>query len=78
MCLAVPMKILKITGFNALCDARGNEHTVSLMLVQYEDLNKGDWIMVHLGRAVNKVSEEEAKLSWDLFDEMLTLEDKAR
>lgn len=75
MCLAIPMKIVEITGFNALCEARGAERNVSLFLIQFEELKAGDMVMVHLSKAVSKVTEAEAKLAWDLYDEMLAIED---
>ena len=74
MCLAVPMKITKIDGFNCTCEARGIEREVSLFMLQSEDIGVGDHILVHVGYAIQKVSSEEAAQSWELFDEMLAAE----
>ena len=71
MCLAVPMKITKIDGFQCTCEARGIEREVSLFMLQGEDLRPSDNILVHVGYAIQKVSEEEAAESWALFDEIL-------
>jgi hydrogenase expression/formation protein HypC len=71
MCLAVPMKITTINGFNCTCKARGIERDVSLFMLQGENLEPGDHILVHVGYAIQKVSESEATASWQLFDEML-------
>ena len=71
MCLAVPMKITRIDGFNCTCEARGIEREVSLFMLQGEDLEPGDNILVHVGYAIQKVSEEHAAESWALFDEIL-------
>ena len=71
MCLAVPMKITSIDGYQCTCEARGIEREVSLFMLQGEDLNLGDNILVHVGYAIQKVSEEEAAESWALFDEIL-------
>ena len=71
MCLAVPMKIKKIDGFQCTCEARGIEREVSLFMLQDETLAPGDHILVHVGYAIQKVSEEDAADSWALFDEML-------
>lgn len=74
MCLAVPMKITGIDGFQCTCEARGIERDVSLFMLQGEDIAVGDYILVHVGYAIQKVSSEEAAQSWELFDEMLAAE----
>lgn len=74
MCLAVPMKITAIDGFQCTCEARGIERDVSLFMLQGEDLAPGDHILVHVGYAIQKVSENEAAESWQLFDEILAVE----
>lgn len=71
MCLAIPMKITAIDGFNCTCEARGIQRDVSLFMLQGEELAPGDHILVHVGYAIQKVSESEASASWELFDEML-------
>ena len=71
MCLAVPMKIKRIDGLAATCEARGVEREVSLFMLQGEPLGVGDHVLIHVGYAIQKVSEEEARSSWDLFDEIL-------
>ena len=75
MCLAIPMKIMEIDGFNARCEAKGVEREVSLFMLQDEDLEPGDNILVHVGYAIQKVSDEEAAESWALFDEILAATD---
>jgi len=74
MCLAVPMRITAIDGFVCRCEARGIEREVSLFMMQGDDLEIGDNILVHVGYAIQKVSEQEAAKSWELFDEMLAAE----
>lgn len=71
MCLAIPMKIMHIDGFNASCEAKGIERQVSLFMMQHEPLQVGDFVMVHIGYAIQKVSPEEARTAWELYDEML-------
>ena len=75
MCLAVPMKITSINGYQCTCEARGIEREVSLFMLQGEDLRPGDNILVHVGYAIQKVSEKEAEESWALFDEILAADD---
>ena len=71
MCLAVPMKITAIDGFQCTCEAKGIEREVSLFMLQHEQLEPGDHVLVHVGYAIQKVSEQEAADSWALFDEVL-------
>ncbi len=71
MCLAVPMKITKIEGFQCTCEAKGIEREVSLFMLQHEALELGDHVLVHVGYAIQKVSEQDAADSWALFDEVL-------
>jgi hydrogenase expression/formation protein HypC len=71
MCLAVPMKIESIDGYVATCEAKGIEREVSLFMLQGEPLAVGDHVLIHVGYAIQKISEEEARITWDLFDEIL-------
>ena len=71
MCLAIPMQITNINGFNARCAAKGVERDVSLFLVQGEMLQEGDYVLIHVGYAIQKISEQEAQSTWELLDQML-------
>ncbi len=71
MCLAMPMQIIEINGFNARCAALGVTREVSLFMMQDEPLQVGDWVLIHVGYALQKISAAEAQESWELFDEML-------
>ena len=74
MCLGVPMQIVERDGFVARCEAKGISRTVSLFLLQHEDLAPGDHVMVHVGYAIQKMSPEDAASAWALYDEMFTNE----
>lgn len=74
MCLAVPMKIKTIDGYQCTCEARGIEREVSLFMLQHEELAPGDNILVHVGYAIQRVSDEDAAKTWALFDDMLAAE----
>ena len=71
MCLAVPMQITKIDGFNAHCVAKGVERDVSLFLLQDEAIKEGDYLLIHVGYAIQRISETEALSTWELLDQML-------
>lgn len=74
MCLGIPMQIDQIDGFNARCSAKGVSREVSLFLMQGEPIALGDFVMVHVGYAIQKMSELEARSAWELYDEMLAAE----
>jgi hydrogenase expression/formation protein HypC len=65
------MQITKIDGFNAHCVAKGIERDVSLFLLQDEAIKAGDHLLIHVGYAIQKISEAEALSTWELLDQML-------
>jgi hydrogenase expression/formation protein HypC len=65
------MQIIEIDGFAARCAAKGVERDVSLFLVQDESLALGDFVMVHVGYAIQKMTPQDARSTWELIDEML-------
>lgn len=71
MCLAIPMRVVEIDGLSARCEAKGIERTVSLFLLQHEPLQPGDMVMIHVGCAIQKITPDEARTAWELYDEML-------
>jgi hydrogenase expression/formation protein HypC len=77
MCLGVPMRVMEIDGFTARCEARGIERKASLFLVQHEDIQVGDMVMIHVGNAIQKMSEADAHSAWEMYDEILRLESEA-
>ncbi len=71
MCLAVPMQITRIDGDNAHCIAKGIERDVSLLLLQDDEIMLGDYLLIHVGYALQKISAAEALSTWELLDKML-------
>lgn len=74
VCLGIPMRIVAIDGLMARCEAKGTLREVSLLLLQGEPLAAGDFVLIHLGNAVQKISEEDAWMAWALYDEILAAE----
>jgi len=77
MCLGIPMTVVEIDGYNARCEAKGVERTVSLFMMQDEEVSVGDIVMIHIGYAIQKMTEEEARSAWELYDEILAAENAA-
>jgi hydrogenase expression/formation protein HypC len=71
MCLGIPMQIKSIDGFVANCEARGVQREVSLFMLQDEDFQVDDYVVVHVGYAIQKISQQEARTAWELYDQML-------
>jgi hydrogenase expression/formation protein HypC len=74
VCIAIPMQVVAVLGLSAQCEARGQRRLVSLFMLQHEAVQVGDMLMVHLDRAVEKVSPEQARAVWDLYDEILAIQ----
>jgi hydrogenase expression/formation protein HypC len=71
MCLAIPMQVREVDGFEARCEAKGVERRVSLFMMQDQVVEPGDFVMVHVGYAIQKVSPQDAQSAWELFDQVL-------
>ena len=71
MCLGIPMQIEDIDGFIAHCEAKGVRRDVNLFLMQDAELASGDFVLVHVGYAIQKITEAHAQSAWELYDEML-------
>ncbi len=75
MCLGIPMKIIAINQFMARCEAKGIERDVSLFMLQDEPLSAGDYVVVHVGYAIQKMTAADALSAWQIYDEILARED---
>jgi hydrogenase expression/formation protein HypC len=70
MCLAIPGKIVEIAAGNresALVDVVGVRRRVDLGLLEDDRPVPGDWVLIHVGFAMSKISEKDA------LDQMNTL-----
>ncbi|MBM4129080.1 MAG: HypC/HybG/HupF family hydrogenase formation chaperone [Nitrospira sp.] len=76
MCLAVPSKIVSIDDSTAIVDVYGAQRAISLLLLE-EKVHIGDYVLVHAGFAIQKVQEEYAKETLELFKQWIEAEEKA-
>ena len=65
------MQIREIKGFVANCEAKGVFRDVNLFMLQEEALAVDDFVVVHVGYAIQKISSQEAQTAWELYDQML-------
>ncbi len=70
MCLAVPMRIISRDGHMASCEARGVSRDVSLTLLGDQDVAIGDYVLVHVGYALQTIDAADAQATWALFDDI--------
>ncbi len=69
MCLAVPMKLIEITGEGfGRVDAAGVKADVNLMMIPHATI--GDYLIVHAGFGIEVLDNEEAMIRMDLFKEI--------
>ena len=68
MCLGIPAKILETGDGTAVVELGGVRREISVMLV--DDVSVGEWVIVHAGFAIEKLSEEEAAVTLALFREI--------
>ena len=68
MCLAVPARISEINGALAKVERKGVERDVSLMFLP--DAKVGDYVLVHAGFAMEKVSKTDSDITNALLAEM--------
>jgi hydrogenase expression/formation protein HypC len=63
MCLAIPGRILELedgSSPQAVVEVVGVRRKVDLGLLQDESIQPGDWVLIHVGFAMSKISEAEA------------------
>jgi len=68
------MQIRSIDGLLAHCEAKGAEREVNLLMLEHEGLAVGDFVVVHLGYAIELVTSEQAAAAWDIYEQMLAAE----
>ncbi|MBN2215067.1 MAG: HypC/HybG/HupF family hydrogenase formation chaperone [Bacteroidales bacterium] len=68
MCLSIPGKVTEIAGNMAKVSVGGSLVNVGLHLV--DDVRVGDYVLVHTGFALQKISEEEALETLELIKEL--------
>jgi hydrogenase expression/formation protein HypC len=66
MCLGIPGQVVELSDAHehlARVDVNGVGRTINIGLLEDEDLRCGDWVLIHVGFAMSKIDEEEARLA---------------
>jgi len=74
MCLSIPAKVISIDGDKAEVSIGGTISTAALQLI--DDVKVGDYVLLHTGFAIQKISEKEADETMSLFKELAKIHDK--
>jgi hydrogenase expression/formation protein HypC len=72
MCLAVPGKILESQdiGYNRIAKVQFGGVTRQVVLDFVPEAEVGDYVVVHVGFAISKIDEAEARRTYELLEEM--------
>jgi hydrogenase expression/formation protein HypC len=75
MCLAVPMKVIKIENNTATVEVSGTQRTVGLDIIDPPP-KVGEYVIVHAGFAINTINEQEAQLILNDFEVLFSDENE--
>ena len=73
MCLAIPARVVTVEGDTAKVDFGGVTRPVSIAFL--ENIEIGDYVIVHTGYAIQKMDREEAEKTLELWHEILSSEE---
>ena len=69
MCLGTPMKVVSVKENIAVCETGGIRRDVNIFLIE-EPLNVGDYVLVHVGYAIEKIDPHRAQETIFLLEQM--------
>ena len=69
MCLAIPAQIIAIDAETGMATASVNQVKVEVSLALVDDVVIGDYVLVHVGFALQKIDHDEALATLVLFGE---------
>ncbi len=67
MCLAIPAKVIAIDPVNDMATVALGEVKKDISIALVDNINIDDYVLIHVGYALNKISPEEAQHTLDLF-----------
>ncbi|MCF6230204.1 MAG: HypC/HybG/HupF family hydrogenase formation chaperone [Gammaproteobacteria bacterium] len=69
MCLALPAKILSIDKITDMAIVAVGDVKKEISLALVEDASVNDFVLIHVGYALNKISQQEAERTLQIFAE---------
>jgi len=73
MCVGVPMKVVEINYPMAVAEAKGVRRNISIMLLPEDEVKVGDYVIVHVGNAIEIIDEKDAEEIWKALDEVMAI-----
>jgi hydrogenase expression/formation protein HypC len=72
MCLAIPGLVVELTAGSELAtvDVLGVRRRINVALLESDGVHLGDWVLIHVGFAMTKIDEAEARATLALLEEM--------
>ncbi len=65
MCLGIPGQVVELVegydGQLALVDVQGAQRRINVGMLEDEQISPGDWVLIHMGFALNRIDETEAR-----------------
>ncbi len=73
MCLSIPSKVVKVSEDETMCtvDTMGVKRDASLLMMIGEEINIGDYVLLHIGFVMNKIDDREALIAIETYKEIL-------
>jgi hydrogenase expression/formation protein HypC len=71
MCLGIPGEVVELYDDRpdlAKVDVSGVRRAINIGLLEGEDIQPGDWILIHVGFALSKIDEEEAAAALNFLE----------
>jgi len=73
MCVGVPMELIEINYPSGIAEAKGVKREIGLQLLPENEIKIGDFVIVHVGFAIEKLDKKQADEVWNMLDEILRL-----
>jgi len=71
MCLGIPGEVVELMDDRpdlAKVDVSGVKRAINIGLLENEKLEPGDWVLIHVGFALSKIDEDEARAALDFLE----------
>ena len=71
MCLGIPGEVVELLDDRpdlAKVDVSGVRRAINIGLLSDEQVEPGDWVLIHVGFALSKIDEQEAKAALDFLE----------
>ena len=73
MCLGIPGQVVEVLDEDnqlAKVDVSGVRRTINVALLKDENLQPGEWVLIHVGFALSKIDEDEAHLTLEALEKV--------